>query len=145
MSLIILEVIPSLICYILIVLNFNCATWFFIHGAQFLMMRKSCVDLPRHINSPRTANLISSLSHTHGSNNLSLHHSFDLMSSPIDYTFMKSLDNCVVIIINNPRSSKISIKFIMINNILAPHCFVLSSATFLPSPNTNLFLFCVVP
>ena len=42
------------------------------------------------------------------------------MSSPIDYIFMKSLDKCVVIIINILSSSRISIEFMMRNTILAP-------------------------
>ena len=64
--------------------------------------------------------MISSLCPTHGSNNLPLHHSFDLMSSLIDYIFMKSIDKCVVIIINLMSSSRISIEFMMRNTILAP-------------------------
>ena len=59
------------------------------------------------------------LCHTLGTNNLSLHHSFDLMSSAIDYIFMKSLDKCFVIIINILSSSRISIEFMMRNTILA--------------------------
>ena len=100
---------------------------------------------PRLIISPRTTNWILSLCHTHGSNNPSLHHSFDLMSSLIDYIFMKSLDKCVMIIINILSSSRISVIFMMRNTILAPRWFVLSSTTFFPSPNTNLFMFCVIP
>ena len=71
--------------------------------------------------SPWTANLISSLCRTHGSNNPLLHHSFDLMSSPTDYIFMKPLDKRVVIIINILSVSRISIEFMMGDIILAPH------------------------
>ena len=87
------------------------------------------------------------LCRTLGSNNLSLHHYFDLMSSPIDYIFMNSRNKGVVII-NILSSSRISIEFMMRNTILVPRWFELSSsATFLPSPppNTNLFTTCVVP
>ena len=69
-----------------------------------------------------------------GTNNLSLHHSFDLMSSLIDYFFMKTVDKCVVILINLMSSSRISIEFMMRNTILVPRWFELSSATFLPPP-----------
>ena len=48
------------------------------------------------------------------------HLSFDLMSSPIDYIFMKSLDKCVVIITNILSSSRIPIKYMMGNTILTP-------------------------
>ena len=41
------------------------------------------------------------------------------MSSPIDYIFMKSLNECVVIIISIRSSSRISIEFMMRNTILA--------------------------
>ena len=68
--------------------------------------------------SPWTASLISSSCRTHGSNNLSLRHSFDWMSSPIDYIFMKSLDKCVVIITNILSFSRILIKFMRKNTIL---------------------------
>ena len=80
----------------------------------------SLCRFPRLIVSPRTANMISSLCRTHGSNNLLLHHSFDLMSSPTDYIFMKPLNKCVVIIINTLSVSRISIKFMMGNTILVP-------------------------
>ena len=65
------------------------------------------------------------------------------MSSPIDYTFMKSLDKCVVIIINLMSSSRNSIEFMMGNTILAPRWFLFSSTTLLPSVQHNLFVFCV--
>ena len=65
------------------------------------------------------------------------------MSSPIDYIFMKSLDNCVVIIINLMSSSRNSIEFMMGNTILAPRWFLFSSTTLLPSVQHNLFVFCV--
>ena len=65
------------------------------------------------------------------------------MSSPVDYIFMKSLDKCVVIIINILSSSRISIEFMMRNTILAPRWFLFSSTTLLPSVQHNLFVFCV--
>ena len=73
------------------------------------------------------------LRHTRGSNNLSRHHSFDLMSSPIDYIFMNSLDKCVMITIY------ILMLFQDINWINdekyhpCPRWVVLSSSTLLPS------------
>ena len=85
----------------------------------------------------------SSLCRNCGSNNLLLHHSFDLMSSLIDYICMKSLDNCVVITINLMSSSRNSIEFMMGNTILAPRWFLFSSTTLLPSVQHNLFVFCV--
>ena len=67
------------------------------------------------------------------------------MSSLIDYIFMKSLDKCVVIIVNNLTSSKLcveiqgekyhscpSMNYVIMDNILN-----------FP-PNTNLFIFCDV-
>ena len=54
-----------------------------------------------------------------GSDNLLLHHSLDLVSSLIDYMFMKSLDKCVVIIINLMSSSRISTGVMMRNTVLA--------------------------
>ena len=65
------------------------------------------------------------------------------MSSLIDYICMKSLDNCVVIIINLMSSSRNSIEFMMGNTILAPRWFLFSSTTLLPSIQHNLFVFCV--
>jgi hypothetical protein len=131
------HIIPSLIGYIFIVPTFNCATWS-LCPEQLSTMSEAYIDLPHLIISPWTTSLISSLCHTRGFNNFSLHHSFDLMSSPIDYIFMKSLDNCVMIIINIQSSSRISIEFMMRNTILAPRWFVLSSTTFLPSPQHKL-------
>ena len=77
--------------------------------------------------------LLSSLCRTRGSINLTLHHFFCLMSSLIDYIFMKPLDKCVVIIINILRSSKICIEFLMRNSILCPRWFGLSLTTLLYS------------
>ena len=81
-------------------------------------MSEAYVDLPHHVISPRTTNLVRSLCHTLGSNNLSLHHSLDSLSSPIDY-ILKSLDKCVMFIINILSSSKVAIGFLMRNAILA--------------------------
>ena len=133
MSLIILQVIPSLIGYIILVLNFNCATWSFFPEHKFRRWANLTIDLPRHIVCPWTASLISSLCRTHGSNKFLLHHSVDLMSSPISYIFSKPLDKCVGIIINILRSSKISIEFLIRNTILCPRWFGLSSTTLLHS------------
>ena len=83
------------------------------------------------------ASLISSLCHALGSNNLSLHHSFDFMSSLIDYIFMKSLDKCVVIIINILSSFRISIEFMMRNIILAPSMICVIIDNILASPPTQ--------
>ena len=63
------------------------------------------------------------------------------MSSLVDYIFMKSLNKCVVIIINLMSSSKNSIEFMMGNTILAPWWFLFSSTTLLPSVQHNLFVF----
>jgi hypothetical protein len=68
-----------------------------------------------------------------GSNNLLLHHSFGLMSLPIDYIFMEPSTKFVVIIANILTSSKIWIEFMMGKIILAPRWFVLPSTAFLPS------------
>ena len=95
------HIIPSLISYIIIVLIFltvlpGPSSRSTTSNNELSLHRSS---LSYHF-SPWTTSLISSLSCTHGCNNLSLNHSFDLMSSLIDYIFMKSLDKCVVIIIN---------------------------------------------
>ena len=126
-------------------LNFNCATGSFSSEHKIRRWANLTIDLPRHTVGPWTASLISSLCPTHGSNNLPLHYSFDLMSSLIDYIFMKSLDKCVVIIINLMSSSRISIEFMMRNTILAPDdlCY-LWPLICLPF-NTNLFVFWVIP
>ena len=110
-------------------LNFNCATGSFFPEHKLRRWANLTIDLPRHIVCPWTASLISSLCRTHGSNNFLFHHSVDLMSSPISYIFSKPLDKCVVIVINIPRSSKISIEFLMRNSILCPRWFGLSSTT----------------
>ena len=143
MSLIILQVIPSLIGYIIIILYFNCATWSLFLEHNFSTMSEAYVDLPHLIIQPWTTSLNLSLCRIRGSNSLLLHHSFDLMSSLIDYICMKSLDNCVVIIINLMSSSRNSIEFMMGNTILAPRWFMFSSTTLLPSIQHNLFAFCV--
>ena len=69
MSLIILHVIPSLIGYTIIGLIFNCATWSFFTEHKFRQWANLTSYLPCHIISPWIANLISSLFHTHGSDN----------------------------------------------------------------------------
>ena len=84
------------------------------------------------------------LCRTHGSNNLSLPHSFDLMSSLIDYIFLKSLDKCVVVIINLMSLSWISIGFMKRNTILALEELCYHRQHSCLPPNTNLFIFCVV-
>ena len=85
------------------------------------------------------------LSRTLGSNNLSLHHYFDLMSSPIDYIFMNSRDKCVVNIINILSSSRISIEFMMRNTILALDELYYRRPLYCPPTNTSLFMFGVIP
>ena len=83
-------------------------------------MSEAYVDLPHFVIPPGTTSMNPSLCRTHGTNNLSLHHAFDLMSWPIDYIIMKPLDKCVVIIIYILSSYRISIEFVMRNTILAP-------------------------
>ena len=82
------------------------------------------------------------LCHTLGSNNLSLHHSFDLMSSPIDYIFMKSLNKCVAIITNILSCSRISIEFMMRNTILASMiCVIIDHFIVFPPTQTCSYKF----
>ena len=100
---------------------------------------------PRLIISPRTTNWILSLCRTHGSNNLSIRHSFNLMSSLIDYIFMRSLDKCVMIIIDILSSSRISIKFMMWNTILALDELYYHRPLYGLPTNTSLFMLGVVP
>ena len=52
MSLLILQVIPSLIGYIIIVQLFNCATWSLFLEHNFLTMSEAYVDLPHLIIPP---------------------------------------------------------------------------------------------
>ena len=67
------------------------------------------------------------------------------MSSSTDYIFMKSLNNCVVIIIGILSSSRMSIEFMMRNTILAlDDLYYHRPLYWLPS-NTNLFVLCVIP
>ena len=89
--------------------------------------------------------LISSVCRTYGLNNFSLHHSVDLMSSPIGYIFLKPLDKCVVIIINILTPSKISIEFMMRNTILALDEFYYHRPLYCLPTNTSLFVFGVIP
>ena len=91
------------------------------------------------------ANSISSLCPNRGSNNLSLSsflwldfivdqlHLLENLSTNLSWSLSTIwlLPSCVS-------------KFRMRNTILAPRWIVLSSTTFLPPPNTNLFIFCVV-
>ena len=84
------------------------------------------------------------LCRTLGSNNLSLHHYFDLMSSPIDYIFMNSRDKGVVII-NILSSSRISIEFMMRNTILALDELYYHRPLYCLPTNTSLFMFVVIP
>ena len=65
------------------------------------------------------------------------------MPSPIDYFFMKSLDKCVVIIINILSFGQDINWFHDEKYHPCPRWFVLTSTTRLPS--TNLFVFCVIP
>ena len=139
MSLIILQVIPSLIGYIIIVQTFNCATrsfpkhnfrWWAKLTSIFLVI---LVRLEQQAWFQVCAVPLVPLTYR-------FHHSSDSMSSPIDYIFMKSLNKCVMIIINILRSSRISIEFLMRNTILAPRWLVLSSTTSLPSLRHKLDL-----
>ena len=133
MSLIILQVIPSLIGYIIIVLNFNCATGSCFPEHKLRRWANLTIDLPRHITSPWTTNLISSLCPTRGSNKpfvfiipLTWCHRRSITSS------WKPLDKFVVIIVNNLTSSKLCVEIqdekyhpcpsmncVIIDNILA--------------------------
>ena len=67
------------------------------------------------------------------------------MSSPIDYILMKSLDKCVVIIINLMSSSRISTGFMKRNTILALDELCYHRPLYCLPSNTNLFVFCVIP
>ena len=124
-------------------LNINCATGSFFSEHIFRRWANLTIDLPRHTVWPCTASLISSLCRTHGSNDFWLHHSFDLMSSLIDYFFMKSVDKCVVILINLMSSSRISIEFMMRNTILALDELYYHRPLYCLPTNTSLFMFCV--
>ena len=118
-------------------LNFNCATWSLTPGHNFRWWAKlTSIFLSYHFTLKNKLDF--KFVSYHGSNNRLLHHSFDLMSSLIDYIVMKSLDKCVVIIINILGSSKISIEFLMRNTILWPRWFVFSSTTLLPSHQHKL-------
>ena len=81
----------------------------------------------------------------YGSDNFSIHPSFCLMSLMIDYIFKKPLDKCVVIIINILNSSRISIKFMMRNTILALDDLCCHRPLYCVPSNKNLFVFCVIP
>ena len=70
---------------------------------------------------------------------------FNLMSSPIDYIFMRSLDKCVVITMSIMSSSRISIEFMMRNTILALNDLFYHRPVYCLPFNTNLFVFCVIP
>ena len=139
------HVIPSLFGYVIIMQLFNCATGSFPSEHKIRRWANLTIDLPRHTVGPWTASLISSLCPTHGSNNLSLPHSFDLISSLVDYIFVNSLDKCVVIIINLMRSPRISIEFMMRNTILALDDLCYHRPLYCLPTNTSLFVFAVIP
>ena len=58
---------------------------------------------------------------------------------------MKSLDNCVVIIISILSSSRISIEFMMRNTIISLDDLYYHRPLYCLPFNTNLFVFCVIP
>ena len=93
MSLIILQVIPSLIGYILTMVTFNCVTWSFFPEQSFRRWAKLTSIFLIISFFSWTTSLISSLCHICGSNNLSLHHSFCLMSSLLDGLFIVPRQN----------------------------------------------------
>ena len=67
------------------------------------------------------------------------------MSSLVDYIFVKSLDKCVVIIIDLMSSSRISIEFMMRNTILALDDLCYHLPLYCLPTNTSLFVFGVIP
>ena len=67
------------------------------------------------------------------------------MSSLIDYIFVKSLDKCVVIIINLMSSSRISIEFMMRNVILALDDLSYHRPLYCLPSITNMIMFCAIP
>ena len=144
MSSLILQVIRSLIGYIIIVQLLTVlpgpSSRSTIFDDELTLRRSSSYNF-----ALKTASLILSLCRTRGSNNLSLHQSFDLMLSPIDYTSVKSLDKCVMIIINILSSSRISIEFMMRNTILSLDDLCYHRPLYCLPSNTNLFVFFVIP
>ena len=143
-SLILHHVFPSLNGYIIIVLILTVLPGPSSRSTNFdgeLILRRSSSSYHFSLNNK----IDFELCHTLGSNNLSLHHSFDLMSSPVDYIFMKSLDKCVVIIINLMSSPRMSIEFMMRNTILALDELCYHRPLYCLPSNTNLFVFCVIP
>ena len=64
------HIILSLIGYIIIVLNFNCATWSLFLEHNFSTMSEAYVDLHHLIIPPWTTSLNPSLCRIHGSNSL---------------------------------------------------------------------------
>ena len=111
--------IPSLYGYIIVVVILTVLPGPYPRSTNFddeLILRRSSSSYHLSLNSKLDFEFVS----YPWFHNLSRHHSFDLMSSLIDYIFMKSLNKCVVIIINLMSSSRISIEFMMRNTILAP-------------------------
>ena len=112
--------------------HFNCATWSFSSKHNFWRWAKLTSIFPHHIISLWTASLLWSLCRTLGSINLSLQHSFDLMSSPIYYIFVEPLDK-----ICRDHHQHLD-SFLDINWIHdekyhpCPRWFVLSSTTLMP-------------
>ena len=144
MNLIILQAIPSLIGYILIVQTFYCATWSFSEHnfrrwAKLMLIFLVISFLLKQLAWFRVC-VISVVF-----NNFSLHPFFCLMLSMSDYIFMKPLDKCVMIIINIPSSPRISIEFLMRNTIRALDDLCYHRPLDCLPFNTNLFVFCVIP
>ena len=71
-------------------------------------------------------------------NNLLLHHPLGLMSSPIDYIFLKPLDKCVVIIVSILTSSETYIEFLMRNSMLAPSMVCVIIDNIISFPPTHI-------
>ena len=145
MSLIILQVFPSLLGYIIVLAILTVLLVPYSRSTIF-DDQLSLHRFPHLIVLPRTTNLIPSLCHICGSNNLLLHQSF-LLDAVADQLLLRgsSRQQIVVIIINILTPSRISIEFMMRNTILALDdlCYY-QPLYFLPF-NTNLFMFCVIP
>ena len=145
MSLLILQVIPSLIGYIIKVLNFNCATWslFPEHNfwwwakltsiflvLSFHLERQAWIRVCVLLMVPRSFRFIIPLTWCHRRS----------ITSPGNLS-----TEFVMIIINVLSSSRISIEFMVRNTILSLDAWYYHRPLYCLPFNTNLSVFCVIP
>ncbi len=137
MSLIILQVIPSLIGYIIIVLNFNYVTWSFPEYNFRQWAKPTSIFLVISVRLEQQAWFRVCVVPVVPITFLFIIPLTWWQRRPI--TSSRNLSPIVVIIINILKSSRISIDFMMRNTILAPRWFLYHRQHYCLPSGTNLF------